>query len=457
VRRLALAILCSIASTAAAQDAVVATFEDGAGNRVILQNMKPAQASGGAAEGSRYLSLTPTSNEPGKSLLRLKLPDGASPVGRGALSAAVRATAEGNVELRWLAIDATKQPAFQRRFVLKPGEQWVRLDEPLRAWRWDNRRVADWDEVTEIALVIASPGVTRLDVDDARFTGHAREGDRVAWLLGLAFADRPRESAAGDGLLIATDAVDAYGQADLDGLLADMRRARAFIRRAFGDAARPTDQHEAPVALLIFKDAGDYPKLFERLGEQWRVSIGAPKAQGYTIQDIAASTYDEKLGPRRPVYLHEATHAIVARDLRLVVGHAPHWPLHEGIANYVQLCLFPQSIDPSAYAQAFAADVDPSGKGLFKPLDVLFAKQGSTREYAQLASVVAYLLEKDPQLLQSVAKGLADGHAGADVVAKHGTTWQKVQDAWMEWGRKRFTGERPKHAPPFEVPAELSS
>jgi hypothetical protein len=453
---IALFVFTGIARTARARDGIVATFEDGTPTPVTLQNMTAVEPSADAAEGSRYLSVTPTDDEPSRALLRLRLADDAGPVGRAKLTAAVRVTSEQpDVELRWLAVDGDKHPLFQRRFTLKPGEQWVRIDEPLRAWRWDNRRVGDWDEVKEIALVVASAGVKRLDLDDVRFTGRATADERETWLLDLAFADRSRETAGGDGMLVATDAVDAFAEPDLQRLLGDVRRARAFVRGAFGDAVRPTDQHAAPVALLIFQEPEHFGDLFKRLGEQWRATITPPKAHGYTIQDVAASTYEERLGPRRPVYLHEAVHAIVARDLRLVIGHAPHWPLHEGIANYVQLCAFPHSIDRSAYVKAFANDIDPTGRGFFKPLEVLFAKRGTTREYAQLASVVAYLVERDRPLLAALAKGLADGQSASDVLAKHGTTWAKLQDAWIEWGRARFKEDRPKDAPIFELPSEL--
>ena len=62
------------------------------------------------------------------------------------------------------------------------------------------------------------------------------------------------------------------------------------------------------------------------------------------------SADDAERGVRRPVYVHESTHAVVARDLRLLTGNAKHSPLQEGIATYVQLCLHPDSVDRGAFA-----------------------------------------------------------------------------------------------------------
>lgn len=444
---------------APAGDLVVNDFEAVAAPAVAAAiqpaNLTVAASSDGAAEGKSYVRLSPTRPEANVAQLRLPLAAGGNPAGRASFTAAVRAPgATRTIELRWYALDARNRPLFQRRVDLEPGEKWVRLDEPLRTWRWDNRRVGDWDEVTSVTVVVAAPDVERVDLDDVRFTGAADEARNADWLLDLAFADRPRETAHADGLLVATDAVDAFAPADLNRLRDDMRRARAWLRRTFGDAARPTDDVAAPAALLIFKNAHDYPQFYERLGRAWRVNIAAPRAQGYTVQDVATSTYDPKLGPRRPVYFHEAVHAIVARDLRLLAGHEPHKPLQEGIANFLQVCAHPQSLPRSAYVKHFARPIDPGGGGFFKALETLFTKPVTTKEYAQLASVIAYLVEREPKLLRDLARGLADGGTATEVIARAGTTWAKLEAAWFAWGQERFRGGNPD-APAFAPPAEF--
>ena len=185
------------------------------------------------------------------------------------------------------------------------------------------------------------------------------------------------------------------------------------------------------------------------------MSISPPKAGGYTVQDVASSTYKPELGPRRPVYLHESVHAIVARDVRLIPGYPPHNALQEAVANFVQICVFPKSLDRGIYAKYFAQPIDPSGGGIFKPLERLFADPVTTKEYAQLASVFAYLLEKEPALLRELAKGSASGISASDVLQKRHTSWQQVQDAWTAWGRQRFAAGGNSNAPIFPLPPEL--
>ncbi len=188
-----------------------------------------------------------------------------------------------------------------------------------------------------------------------------------------------------------------------------------------------------------------------------RVEIGAAESAGYTVQDIATSTFDAKLGPDRPVYFHEAVHAVVARDLRVRTAHDPHRPMQEALANYLQLCRHPNSLPRGAYVKQFARPIDPSGKGFFKPLETLFTKPVTPHEYAQLASVAAYLVEEDPELLRELARGLADSEAATDVLARTGTTWRQLDDASVAWGRKRFDAGAggDADAPAFTPPAEF--
>ncbi|MEA2733573.1 MAG: hypothetical protein QOE14_24 [Humisphaera sp.] len=455
MRTVLVACLIVVSAQVATGDLIVNDFErDTPPAAIHSANLKAIESSDGdAAEGKSYLQLTPSKTEANVAQLRLVLPAGTNPAGRERFSAAVRApVATEKIELRWYALDAKNRPLFQRRFDLAPGEKWIRLDEPLRTWRWDNRRMGDWDEVASIAVVVATPNVARIDLDDVRFTGQADEKRNADWLLDVAFADRPRKVAHADGLLVATDAVDAFAQADVDRLLANMRHTRVWLRKTFADADRPTDDLHAPAALLIFKDSAEYPHFYERLGAQWRVEISAPKSQGYTVQDIATSTYDPKLGPRRPVYFHESVHAVAARELRLLSGNPAHAPMQEGIANFLQVSLFPKSLPRAAYVKNFAQPIDASGDGFFKPLEMLFAKPVTTKEYAQLASVVAFLVERDEKLLRALATGLADGETTSDALARHGTTWREFEDAWFAWGKEKFRdgGDEPVFAPPVE-------
>jgi hypothetical protein len=432
----------------AGADALISDFE---GKLSLLPSKATAEIGpGDAAQGVKFLRLKPHTPEAGKAYLKLPLPDDVALFAHERLTAQLRVPAtqpnsstqpapRQQIRLSWMALNAQNQPIFQRQLLLEPNDKWVKLESPLRTWLWDQRRVGDWDEVESLVLRIDSADVAHVDVDDVRLEGLAKPGAQTEWLLDLAFgAGAPRKVASGDGLMVATDAVDAFSAEDLERLLDDMRRTRAFVRRVFGDAVRPTDDIGVPASLLIFEDEARQAAFFQRLGREWNATIAPSTAQGYTVQDIATSTYKQELGTRRPVYLHESVHAVVARDLRLLTGNARHAPLQEGLATYLQLCAHAKSIERDAFARAFEQPIDPSGKGFFKPLDRLFAARPTTDQYAQLASVVAYLVEKDQPLLRDLAKGLADGQSPADVLARRGPTWAALEEAWLAWGRENF-------------------
>ena len=101
----------------------------------------------------------------------------------------------------------------------------------------------------------------------------------------------------------------------------------------------------------------------------------------------------------------------------------------------------------------FATPIDPAGGGFFKPLEMLFDQPVTTKEYAQLASVIAYLLERDERLLRDLAKGLADGETAAAELQRRGTSWPKLEAAWFAWGQNRFAADKDETA--FAPPAEF--
>lgn len=431
---------------AASQELVVADFESQIPVPLQAKNATAEISSEEPAQGQAFLRLDLTGQR-----AYVRLPVGVGFAGRDRLSAAFRTPVA--VELRWLALDRRGRPIFQRRFRLEGSEKWIRLEEPLRDWRWDDQRVGRWPEVRELALRVES-SASRIDVDDIRLLGVETAEDRAKWLVQLAFGDRQLRIARQDDLLVATDAIDAFPDDDLHRLLKQMHQARQFVRRVFGQAVC-TEQEPMPIALLIFADEANREDFLSRLGRQWRVQIAPPAAQGYTVQDIATAVHRAELGVRRPVFLHEAVHAIVARELGLLVSHDPHTPIQEGIANYVQLCVHPESLDRQTYIRNFRGEIDPSGRGFFKPLELLFAGRATAERYAQLASVTAYMVEHDQPLLNELVNGLAEGRTAGEVLASHGLSWQRFQEGWQSWGRRKFVGQRPTDSLLFDPPAEF--
>lgn len=362
------------------------------------------------------------------------------------------------VKLRWWAVDGENRIIMQRRDAIDRAG-WSRFELPLRLWRWGNSYVGDWSDVRRLALRVESD-TPRLALDDLRFAGDPnRPGQAVLdakWYLDLAFGDRRHRATQKEGLLVATDAVAELSDADLEAIAARLARARHWVRRVFAEVRRPM-LHGQPVVLLIFAEDGQYKAFHDRLGEQWRVAIHPPGSAGYTVQDITSATYSRRHGADRPVWFHEAVHAFVTRELRVMTGVKAHSWLHEALANYLQLCVYPESLKRSSYVRHFARPIDE--RSFFRPLAELLTRRARSKHYAQLASLAAFLVEEHPDWLCRLAVGLADGEPIQDILDDCGTSFEDLQKRWLAWGRKAFAPDADPPAGPgthFKTPREWS-
>jgi hypothetical protein len=458
-----LAVSASLATgpSAAAEGTRVEDFESGLreGIRSRAATFRLLRGGGDAAQEKACLEIRDQGGR-GEASLTLPLPPGVNPAVHRALGLWFRsAPAPEGLRLRWLAQDTGGRTLFQRRFFYDGGDVWHRLSFPLSLWRWANDRVGDWSEVKAFTLVVETEEWQALRLDDVRLAP-GRHGPRSAlpdtsWLRGIAFGGEPCTTLSEGGFFLGTDAEGLSGEG-LRLILGRIRKVPAWVDRVFGEAVRPVGG-DKPVALLIFEKRRAYSAFFRRLGAAWRVNIKPPRSGGYTVHDIATSYFLARKGIDRPVYFHEAVHAVVARRLRLIPGSVGHSWLQEGIANYLQLCLFPSSLDRRTFVKNFSHPVDPEGKGFFKPLRTLLTERISTQHYAQLASLTAFLVERQPKRLGKIARGLADGLNGEKALTAAGTDAGTLQKEWFAWGRIRFDeGASPPDGPGthFAVPAE---
>lgn len=434
---LALALLAGVVHA----DDTLIDFENGLPESVRFVGVEPKLRDVSAPQGQLYLELV---RNPGATLsyVIFPLPDGADLSRSAALRFRTRPDDDAPtapLEMRWLALDDRNRVLFQRRLTIDHDSDWQDLREPLSLWRWDNQRTGDWREVRRLALRIET-NAGQLLLDDVRLETGTR-GDASAVrsddeLVRLAFADRPVRRAAGDGLLVASDQLERFTHADVESIRLDMLRARKLIARVFGPAVRTTNPAQS-VALLIF-DTPDSERLFhESLGKLWRAQIVPPRSGGYTVQDISTSSWNPRYGVKRPVYLHETVHGLLARDLRLLTGHAPHTWLHEGFASYVQVAVYPDSISADVLARNFQAGVGMPGSQ-FIPLEELFRSRVQLDQYPQALSVVSHLIDKEPALLRDLAGALGDGKTVAEVLENRGMTLQQLQNDWLAWGRTHY-------------------
>jgi hypothetical protein len=154
---------------------------------------------------------------------------------------------------------------------------------------------------------------------------------------------------------------------------------------------------------------------------------------------------------------------VFATDVRLLSGHERHSWLHEGLGSYVQMCLYPQSVDRRALAANFRKPIPADGSGFFKPLNQVLGGRLPTRQYAQVGTLVAYVVDQKPQWLPVIAEALSAGGDAEMAFGKCGTTLPELQDAWMKWGAEKV-GERgdagallpasPEFAAPLALPTD---
>ncbi len=439
---------------------LLADFESGFPGGVEMEACTPAVGTSRAPEGSNFLRVE-CPQEAVAARVRFPVPAEARPGRCRALCAWIRTSSrEGERRFRWRAEDGKGRTLFQRRFSFDGGPVWHRIEWPLSLWRWGSSCTGRWSEVSRFCLVLESTGRVEVGLDDVRllparsFSGGARPDP--SWILEIAFGDNPRRVRREDGFLVATDAVEGVSEADLGKVLEVIRPIPRWIERVFGEAMRPMASSD-PFVLLIFEDRPSYRAFCGRLGTAWRASISPPRAGGYTIQDIATSYYDEKKGIERPVYFHETVHAAAARTLRLIPGTRAHSWLQEGLANYLQLCLYPGSLDREDIVRHFSTPIDPKGKTFFKPLSQLLTQRIGGSHYLQLATLTAFWIAEKPGWIGAIAQGIAEGREVEAVLEDLGTDFDALQREWYAWGASVFAPDATPPAGPgthFAVPEE---
>jgi hypothetical protein len=443
-----------------AKDVLLGDFEEKLpeGFEALRAEAELKSSSEDAASGSGYLEVIVPEERKHPSQLCFKLPEGVDLSYYKSLKASMWLNPKADSwKFRWQIVNKNDEQIYQRMFEVKGAEGWKESEWPLSVWRWSNSKIADWSEGTKLILNIeAGDGEVRLD--DIRFVPGERGAQSAMpepdWIAKVAFTGEFR-SLNKEGFFIATDALDELSKEDLPKILEKIAPVREWLKATFKTARRPVCG-ESPVSLLIFKEMDGYKSFYERLGDAWNVSIGAPGAGGYTVQDISASTYSDRYGADRPVYFHELVHAVVSRELRLLPGQRRHSWLQEGLANYLQLCLYPESLPRDAFVKNFSQRI--TNRSFFKPLRQVLTGNITTREYAQLASLTAFLVDEHPDWLDKIALGIADTRDLEDVLKEDlEMTYEDFQEKWLEWGKRTFaTDSEPPEGPGthFKTPTQ---
>lgn len=217
---------------------------------------------------------------------------------------------------------------------------WKLVELPLPWFRTSDGRLPRWNHIAR--LVLASQTPIDLVFDDIRLI----KGDRPRAaeltpeiLTAFAFpAEGPRaRTASARRVFIATTA----DELDLDVLAPHLEKVAAAVYEQLPFVSEPTQ----PGILLVFRTRDEYRDFVVRLARQFGGVADRPSADGFTVQAIASSYWEPRLGTLRPVYTHEFTHALV--EQALLLRCKGEW-FHEGLANSFQIRFHPQkNIDKS--------------------------------------------------------------------------------------------------------------
>ena len=145
---------------------------------------------------------------------------------------------------------------------------------------------------------------------------------------------------------------------------------------------------------------------------------------------IAGSFYDSAQGSVRPVYLHEACHALIARTFGLASQGG--W-LQEGLANYYQLRWGKK--DSGAFAQNLLA-----GRRLVPLAKLLDGSPVGTKNYAQVALFIEWILAtRKERLLPAIRAMAKQGSSSfAPIAQAHfGTSLVVLEREWIDWLKTR--------------------
>jgi len=256
-------------------------------------------------------------------------------------------------------------------------------------------------------------------------------------------ATRPDPSRAAQGRMYFPDdtrdvrtfragGVVLWTDAPVDGavLLGDMRAAEAFLSDVLPPpASRPAAGGAAtrPVALAVYARRSDYQALWQRVGRHYGGRFGRIETEGYSYR-VCCATYRgsaTSFAARRPVLCHEFAHVWLYQ--------------RHGLANAVQLRLFPDSGDRGDFARWME-------EGRMLPLKRLMdGGRVRPKDYWQAATLAEVLIADYRRRLPAVLAAYNRGDSTYLIVSEAlGTDFAALTRRWAAHVR---SGARPGRRP----------
>ena len=238
------------------------------------------------------------------------------------------------VELVLRLAEEDQKGSFWRRLEVS-HVGWEKLVLPLEWFVWSDGRMPRWEKVRSFGVQLQDAGTVTLDTVWAEPSAQPRDGfPAIEQLAKLAFpkleSSKLRTLETRDVQLI-TNAKSL----ELEPLATHLSTVAKRLHRELPFLAEPS----RGAVLFVFQERAEYQRFAPRVARQLSLKLEPPQSDGFTLQGISSSWWDEKQGSRRPVYTHEFVHGYLSRSLPLSI--TGDW-LQEGLAAHIQLEFHPQ-------------------------------------------------------------------------------------------------------------------
>ncbi|KAF0245512.1 MAG: hypothetical protein FD180_1554 [Planctomycetota bacterium] len=231
---------------------------------------------------------------------------------------------EGTVERDLTLRIHTKGGDFWRRFSLRP-QVWSEVVVPFYQFRQDASPL--WSRAEGFAIVARKPLAIVLDDLSLVEGGEHPQIEPAAALIERVFPGREPAISLSDNFRVFTDA-----PLDAAAVSARLEEGLGRFRKIFG----VEEPLAWPVTLIVRTTPEEYRRTaVETARDVYGGDLSAPTAGGFTFYEYSFTSYDEKQGATRPVFLHEACHQLVSRLLHFQGPNGALW-IEEGLCYFMQ-------------------------------------------------------------------------------------------------------------------------
>jgi hypothetical protein len=339
------------------------------------------------------------------------------------------ATAEDPLVFEVRVFSGSRPASFWRRVTLN-SDRWEFIELPLRFFRQSAGASLDWSEVTRFGFHFRNVGEISIDGIELIRTGASGSPYLSPEELGTLAFGQNAKMFSNEQFVVLTNDERVNGRSVLD----EFEKLSRFIFADFPGFTRPVRK----IPMLIFATERQYRDFWPRFGAKFASVIPPINSDGYSVLGVAGSYYSPEFGPVRPVFIHEACHAILAPVMGL--SNSGEW-LHEGLANYYQLRWTKQNIHELTKKMISDGSHVPFSQ-------LLNGDSVRMRHYAQITLVMQWMMG-DPELRQSLQNAIKTMKMRSStslepVCERHfQRTLEELELDWLRWAREQGNAIKP--------------